>query len=212
MKSKTKKNIVVLDHPLILDKISRLRDRKTAVKDFRNTMNEISMLMVYEALKDIRLKTALVRTPLGYCRGKIVAQDVIFVTILRAGLGMLDGALEVYPDAKISHVGIYRNEETLSPVKYYFKMPRGAGNSLVLLIDPMLATGGSAVEAVNLIKRKGAGKIVFLTLIAARKGIDYFSSRHPDVKIVVGAVDEKLNGRGYIVPGLGDAGDRMFGT
>jgi len=166
--------VLIVDHPIILDKISRLRDRRTPVKEFRNLAGEISMLMVYEALKDVKLKNTSVNTP--------------------------------------SHIGIYRNEETLSPVRYYFKMPRGSKNSLVVLLDPMLATGGSAVEAVNMLKSKGARNIVFLCLISAKAGLDYFLSKHPDVKVITAAVDSKLNNRGYIVPGLGDAGDRMFGT
>ncbi len=204
--------VLIVDHPIILDKISRLRDRRTPVKEFRNLAGEISMLMVYEALKDVKLKNTSVNTPLARAKGKMVAQNIVFVTILRAGLGMLDGALMIYPDAQISHIGIYRNEETLSPVRYYFKMPRGSKNSLVVLLDPMLATGGSAVEAVNMLKSKGARNIVFLCLISAKAGLDYFLSKHPDVKVITAAVDSKLNNRGYIVPGLGDAGDRMFGT
>jgi uracil phosphoribosyltransferase len=207
-----KKNVHISTHPLILDKVSKIRDKNTNVKDFRHLMGEISMLLGYEALAPVKLKNVTIKTPIANCKSKILSQDIIFISILRAGLGMVNGLVELYPDAKIAHIGMYRNENTLKPVKYYFKVPKNLKNNFVLLADPMLATGGSAVEAVNMLKEKGANKIYFLCLIASKKGLAYFTSKHPEVPVFVAAVDEKLNSKGYIVPGLGDAGDRTFGT
>ncbi len=207
-----KKNVHISKHPLILDKVSKIRDKNTNVKDFRHLMGEISMLLGYEALAPVKLKNVTIKTPIANCKSKILSQDIIFISILRAGLGMVNGLVELYPDAKIAHIGMYRNENTLKPVKYYFKVPKNLKNNFVLLADPMLATGGSAVEAVNMLKEKGANKIYFLCLIASKKGLAYFTSMHPDVPVFVAAVDGKLNEKGYIVPGLGDAGDRTFGT
>ena len=205
-------NVHISTHPLILDKVSKIRDKKTSVRDFRHLMGEISMLLGYEALASVKLKNVIIKTPIASCKSKVLSQDIIFISILRAGLGMVSGLVELYPDAKIAHIGMYRNENTLTPVKYYFKVPKRIKNNFVLLADPMLATGGSAVEAVNMLKEKGANKIYFLCLIASKKGLKYFTSMHPDVPVFVAAVDEKLNDNGYIVPGLGDAGDRTFGT
>ncbi|MCG2724908.1 MAG: uracil phosphoribosyltransferase [Elusimicrobia bacterium] len=206
------KNVNISKHPLVLDKVAKLRDKKTSIRHFRELMSEISMLLGYEALSSLKLKNIVVKTPVGTSKDKILEQDIILISILRAGLGMMDGLIKLCPDAKMAHIGIYRNENTLTPVRYYFKVPKKMKNSFVLLIDPMLATGGSAVEAVNMLKEKGANKICFLCLIAAKKGLNYFTLAHPDIPVFVGAVDEKLNSKGYIVPGLGDAGDRTFGT
>ena len=206
------KNVFISKHPLVMDKISRLRDKKTPVVDFRRIMGEISMLLAHDALANAKVKPSVVNTPLCPCAGKTLSHDIIFVAILRAGMGMLDGLVKIYPEAKLAHIGIYRDEETLKPVKYYVRLPEALGNSLVILADPMIATGGSAIEAVEILKARGAGNICFIGLIGAKEGVKRLASAHPDVPIYIGAVDEKLNGDGYIVPGLGDAGDRMFGT
>ncbi|MBI4655278.1 MAG: uracil phosphoribosyltransferase [Elusimicrobia bacterium] len=205
-------NVFVSRHPFILDKIAKLRDKNTSILDFRRLTAEISMFLGYEALKDAKTRKAKVPTPLGFSNSSKINQEVIFVAILRAGLGMLEGLSKLYPEAKLAHIGIYRNEETLEPVRYYSKLPRDIKESLVILADPMLATGGSVIESVNILKAHGAGEIRFIALIAARNGIERLRKAHPGVPIYVGAVDDRLNEKGYIVPGLGDAGDRMFGT
>lgn len=206
------KNVHVSRHPLVLDKVSRLRDRRTGVADFRRLMGEIAMLLGSEALAHARLKKVRVRTPIAVTSAQRLAHDVIFVAILRAGLGLVDGLLQLCPEGKLAHIGIYRDEETLKPVKYYARMPSEVADSLVVIADPMLATGGSAVEAVEIMKSRGAKQICFISLLAAKEGLHRLASAHPDMPIYVGAVDDKLNSKGYIVPGLGDAGDRMFGT
>ncbi|MDQ7773116.1 MAG: uracil phosphoribosyltransferase [Elusimicrobiales bacterium] len=206
------KNVFVSDHPLVLDKVARLRDRRTNVADFRRVMGEISMLLGHEALAEAKLKKVRVRTPLGVCESQALAQDLVFVAILRAGLGLIEGLTRLAPEAKLAHIGLYRDEETLRPVNYYVRFPSDISSSFVLLADPMLATGGSAVEAVNILKARGAKKIAFVCLIASKEGLRKLASAHPDVPIYVATVDERLNGDGYIMPGLGDAGDRMFGT
>lgn len=206
------KNVHVSDHPLVLDKIARLRDKKTCVADFRRLMGELAMLLAHDALRHASVKRVKVRTPIGVAPSYALAQDIVFVAILRAGLGMVDGLIKLYPEAKQAHIGIYRDEETLKPVKYYVRMPENVAESLVVIADPMLATGGSAVEAVEIMKSRGAKKICFICMIAAKEGLKRLAAAHPGMPIYVGAVDEKLNDNGYIVPGLGDAGDRMFGT
>lgn len=206
------KNVHISKHPLVMDKIARLRDRRTSVADFRRLMGEIGMLLGYDALANAKVKGVKVRTPIGVSGSMALAQDLVFVAILRAGLGMLDGLVKLHPEAKIAHIGIYRDEETLKPVKYYVRLPEDVANSLVVIVDPMLATGGSAVEAVEIMKSRGAKHICFICMLAAREGIRRLSEAHPEMPVYAGAVDEKLNSRGYIVPGLGDAGDRMFGT
>lgn len=206
------KNVFVSKHPLVMDKIARLRDKRTSVADFRRIMGEISMLMAHDVLANAKVKAAGVSTPLGPCKAVKLSHDMIFVAILRAGLGMLDGLVKVHPEARLAHIGIYRDEKTLKPVKYYVRLPGVVRNSLVILADPMVATGGSAAEAVGILKARGARHICFMGLIGAKDGVSRLASAHPDVPIYIGAVDEKLNGDGYIVPGLGDAGDRMFGT
>ncbi len=206
------KNVFVSNHPLVLDKAARLRDRRTNVADFRRIMGEISMLLGHEALAHAKLKKVRVRTPLGVCESQALAQDLVFVAILRAGLGLIEGLTRLAPEAKLAHIGLYRDEETLRPVNYYVRFPKDISSSFVLLADPMLATGGSAVEAVNILKARGAKKIAFVCLIASKKGLRKLAAAHPDVPIYAATVDERLNGDGYIMPGLGDAGDRMFGT
>lgn len=206
------KNVFVSKHPLVFDKISRLRDKKTSVSDFRRIMGEISMLLAHDVLANAKVTPCKVLTPLGPARAMKLSHDIIFVAILRAGLGMLDGLVKLHPDARLAHIGIYRDEETLKPVKYYVRLPENIKNSLVVVVDPMLATGGSAVEAIEILKARGAKNLCFMGLIAARKGVSRLAAAHPDVPVYIGIVDEKLNGDGYIVPGLGDAGDRMFGT
>lgn len=206
------KNVHISKHPVVLDKIARLRDRKTSVTDFRRLMGELAMFLAHDALLNARVKKAKVRTPVGVADAMRLSHDLVFVAILRAGLGMVDGLLKMYPEAKLAHIGIYRDEETLKPVKYYVRLPENVADSLVVIADPMLATGGSAVEAVEIMKSRGAKNICFVCMIASKEGIKRLSSAHPEMPIYVGTVDERLNGDGYIVPGLGDAGDRMFGT
>ena len=206
------KNIFISKHPLVMDKISRLRDKRTSVVDFRRIMGEISMLLAHDVLANAKVKASRINTPLCPCKVMTLSHDIIFVAILRAGMGMLDGLVKIYPEARLAHIGIYRDEETLKPVKYYVRLPDVARDSLVILVDPMIATGGSAAEAVEIVKARGARNICFLGLIGAREGVKRLAAAHPDVPIYIGAVDQELNGDGYIVPGLGDAGDRMFGT
>ena len=206
------KNVHISKHPLVLDKIARLRDKKTSVADFRRLMGELTMFLAYDALAGAKLKSVRVRTPVGLARAMRLAHDLVFVAILRAGLGMIDGLVKLHPEARLAHIGIYRDEETLKPVKYYARLPENVADSLVVIADPMLATGGSAVEAVEIIKSRGARHICFICMIAAKEGLKRLSDAHPEMPIYVGIVDEKLNNNGYIVPGLGDAGDRMFGT
>ncbi|MEI7529826.1 MAG: uracil phosphoribosyltransferase [Elusimicrobiota bacterium] len=206
------KNVHISKHPLVMDKIARLRDRRTSVADFRRLMGEIGMLLGCDALANARVKSVKVRTPIGVAHSMALAQDLVFVAILRAGLGMLDGLVRLHPEAKLAHIGIYRDEETLKPVKYYVRLPEEVADSLVVIVDPMLATGGSAVEAVEIMKSRGAKHICFICMLAAREGLKRLAAAHPEMPIYAGVVDEKLNGHGYIVPGLGDAGDRMFGT
>lgn len=207
-----KARVFVSKHPLVLDKIARLRDKRTSVADFRRAMGEISMLLAHDVLLTAKMSAVKVRTPLGRARARKLSQEMVFVAILRAGLGLLDGLVKLHPDAKLAHIGIYRDETTLKPVNYYVRLPSDLKNSFVVVADPMLATGGSAVEAVDVLKACGAKHIAFMGLIAAKEGVRRLTAAHPDVPVHLGAVDEKLNGSGYIVPGLGDAGDRMFGT
>ncbi|MDD5210394.1 MAG: uracil phosphoribosyltransferase [Elusimicrobiales bacterium] len=206
------KNVHVSKHPLVMDKISRLRDKRTSVADFRRLMGEVTMFLSHDAFLHAKVKSAKVRTPVGTANVMKLSHDLVFVAILRAGLGMVDGLLTMYPEAKLAHIGIYRDEETLKPVKYYARMPEDVSGSLVVIADPMLATGGSAVEAVEIMKSRGAKNICFICMIAAKEGLRRLAAAHPEMPIYVGTVDEKLNNKGYIVPGLGDAGDRMFGT
>lgn len=202
----------VMSHPLITHKLSIMRDKNTTVKDFRECAHEVALLIGYEATKDLKLEDYEIETPITKTIGKRIEKQVAVVPILRAGLGMVDAIMNLIPAAKIGHIGLYRNEETLEPVEYYCKLPTDIEQRQVLVVDPMLATGGSAVAAINFIKKRGAKNIKFVCIIAAPEGIEILRKAHPDVEIFCGALDEKLNDKGYIVPGLGDAGDRLFGT
>lgn len=204
--------ITIMDHPLIQHKITILRKKETSVKEFRFLANEIALLMGYEATRDLPLKDIKVETPIAEANGKEVEKQVAVVPILRAGLGMVDAILSLIPSAKVGHIGLYRDPETHKPVEYYCKLPTEIDKRTVIVVDPMLATGGSAVAAIDFIKQRGAKKIKFMCLIAAPEGVKALSEAHPDVDIYIGAQDERLNEKCYIVPGLGDAGDRLFGT
>lgn len=206
-------NIHVMDHPLIQHKIGIIRRVETGSKDFRQIISEIAMLMCYEATRDLKLADVEIETPIcktvvKELRGKKLA----IVPILRAGLGMVDGILNLIPAAKVGHIGLYRDPETLKPVEYYCKLPEDSSEREIFVVDPMLATGGSSVAAIQMLKEKGVKNIHFMCIIAAPEGIKLMEQQHPDVSIYVGALDERLNEHGYIVPGLGDAGDRIFGT
>lgn len=205
--------VFVFDHPLIQHKISMLRDKNTNVKEFRELVCEISMLMGYEVTRNMPLKEVEIETPVGIAKTKVISGKKLgLVSILRAGLGMVDGMLSLLPMAKVGHIGLYRDPETLEPVEYYCKLPVDAHEREIVVLDPMLATGGSASAAIKFIKEKGVSSIKLMCLIAAKAGIERINRDHPDVEIYCAAVDEKLNDHGYIIPGLGDAGDRLFGT
>ena len=204
---------MILDHPLVQHKISLLRDKNTGTKEFKELVGEIATLLCYEATRDLPTKEVEVETPMGVAKCHVLAgRKLALVPILRAGLGMVDGMLTLLPAAKVGHIGMYRNEETLEPVEYYCKLPSDIAERDVLVLDPMLATGGSACDAITQIKKLGARSIKFLGIVAVPEGINKLREMHPDVDIYVGALDEGLNDIGYIVPGLGDAGDRIFGT
>ena len=206
-------NVFVFDHPLIQHKISLLRDKNTDTKEFRELVSEISMLMGYEVTRNMPLKEVEIETPIGIARTKVISGKKLgIVPILRAGLGMVDGMLKLLPMAKVGHIGLYRDPETLEPVEYYCKLPVDATEREIVILDPMLATGGSASAAIRFIKEKGVSNIKLMCLIAAPEGIKRINSDHPDVEIYCACVDSKLNDHGYILPGLGDAGDRLFGT
>ncbi len=203
----------VMDHPLIQHKVSLMRDRETGTKDFRELLEEISMLMAYEVTRDLPLKEVEIETPVCRAKTKVISgKKLAVVPILRAGLGMVDGIMNLVPAAKIGHIGLYRDPDTLEPVEYYCKLPADVEERDLIVVDPMLATGGSASAAISFIKRRGCKSIKLECLIAAPEGIARVQKDHPDVDIFVAAVDERLNDHGYIVPGLGDAGDRLFGT
>ena len=206
------KNVHIMDHPLIVHKISMLRDKNTSVKDFRELAYEIALLMGYEATRDLDLVENEVETPMTKTVGKFIDKQVALVPILRAGLGMVDALMSLIPAAKVGHIGLYRDHETLEPVEYYCKLPPDIKERQVLVLDPMLATGGSSAAAIDFIKKRGAQRIKLMCIIAAPEGVETVRKAHPDVEIFCGALDEKLNENGYIVPGLGDAGDRLFGT
>ena len=204
---------MILDHPLVQHKISLLRNKNTGTKEFKELVGEIATLLCYEATRDLPTKEVEVETPMGVAKCNVLAgRKLALVPILRAGLGMVDGMLTLLPAAKVGHIGMYRNEETLEPVEYYCKLPNDINEREVFVLDPMLATGGSACDAIGQIKKRGAKHIKFIGLVAAPQGLKALHEAHPDVDIYVGALDEKLNDNGYIVPGLGDAGDRIFGT
>ena len=207
-------NVIIFDHPLIRHKIAILRDERTSMKEFRELVEEITTLMTYESLKEGVPTTEIeVKTPLETCKQTIVADNsIVIVPILRAGLGMVNGVHVLFPSAKVGHIGMCRNEETLVPETYYCKLPKGIEDKLVLIVDPMMATGGSACDAIQLLKDFGCKKIKFMSIIGAPEGIARVAETHPDVDIYVSTVDRCLNEHGYILPGLGDAGDRLFGT
>lgn len=205
-------NVTIMDHPLMAHKISILRDKATTTKEFRDLVSEIATLIAYEATRDLPLKDVEVETPLTKTICKEMAKDIAIVPILRAGLGMVEGVLTIAPFAKVGHIGLYRDHETLEPVEYYCKLPPDLEQRVVFVVDPMLATGGSASAAIDFIKQRGATNIKLLSVIAAPEGIERIVKDHPDVQVYVGQKDERLNDNGYILPGLGDAGDRLFGT
>ena len=205
--------VVIFDHPLIQHKLSYMRNKETGSKVFRELVSEVAMLMCYEATRDLPLEEVEVATPLSTAKSKVIAgRKLAFVPILRAGTGMLEGMLTLVPAAKVGHIGLYRDEKTLQPVEYYNKLPSDISERDVIVLDPMLATGGSAVDAITIIKRSHPRSIKFLCIIAAPEGIEALTKAHPDVQVFCAALDEKLNEDGYIIPGLGDAGDRIFGT
>jgi len=205
--------VVIMDHPLIQHKIGFIRRKETGTKDFRQTISEIAQLICYEATRDLELRDVEIETPICKATVKELAgKKLAIIPILRAGLGMVDGMLELIPAAKVGHIGLYRDPETHEPVEYYCKLPEDCGEREVFVVDPMLATGGSSVAAIQMLKDKGCKKIHFMCIIAAPEGIKRMQDAHPDVDMYVGALDDHLNDHAYIVPGLGDAGDRIFGT
>lgn len=204
--------LVVNDHPLVSEKLAALRDKTTPPREFRRLMEEISCLLGYEIFKGLRTRKASVLTPLQPAPSMRVADRIAVVAVLRAGLGMTEGLLRIVPEAEVGHIGLYRNEETLNPVRYYVRLPRAIGEAFVVLCDPMLATGGSACEAISILKTDGAKRIVLLSLLSSRAGVRRVQKYHPDVAIHTAGLDARLNKKGYILPGLGDAGDRLFAT
>ena len=203
----------IVDHPLVTHKLSIMRNKKTGSKDFRELLEEIAMLMGYELTRDLPLGEVTIETPLTKMKAKMISgKKLAIVPILRAGLGMVDGLLRLIPVAKVGHIGMYRDEETLEPHEYFCKLPSAIEERSIYVVDPMLATGGSAVEAINAIKKRGGKNISFLCIVAAPVGLEKLHAAHPDVKIFVGNLDRQLNEKGYICPGLGDCGDRIFGT
>ena len=205
--------VYVFDHPLIQHKVTYIRDKSTGTKEFRELVDEIATLMAFEITRDLPLEEIDVETPVQMAKSKVLAGKKLgVVPILRAGIGMVDGILKLIPAAKVGHIGLYRDPVTLQPVEYYLKLPSDVQERDFIVVDPMLATGGSAIEAVNSMKKRGATKIRFMCIIAAPEGVEALQAAHPDVDIYIASLDEKLNEKGYIVPGLGDAGDRLFGT
>jgi uracil phosphoribosyltransferase len=205
--------VYVFDHPLIQHKLTFIRDKNTGTKEFRELVDEVATLMAFEITRDLQLEEIEVETPVRKATAKTLAGKKLgIVPILRAGLGMVDGILKLIPAAKVGHVGLYRDPETLQPIEYYVKLPSDVEERELIVVDPMLATGGSAVEAINSLKKRGAKNIKFMCLVACPEGVDAIKEAHPEVDIYIAALDEGLNEKGYIVPGLGDAGDRLFGT
>ncbi|MEO3947210.1 uracil phosphoribosyltransferase [Gorillibacterium sp. CAU 1737] len=205
--------VVVCDHPLIQHKLTYIRDENTTTKDFRELVDEVATLMAYEITRSIPLETVTVKTPVATTESKIISGRMLgLIPILRAGLGMVDGVLKLLPAAKVGHIGLYRDPETLQPVEYYTKLPTDVTERELIVIDPMLATGGSAIAAIDVLKRLGCTQIKLMCLIAAPEGVKAIEEAHPDVDVYVAAIDDHLNDHGYIIPGLGDAGDRLFGT
>ncbi|MCR8844742.1 uracil phosphoribosyltransferase [Paenibacillus sp. SC116] len=205
--------LVICDHPLIQHKVTLIRDKKTSTKDFRELVDEVATLMAYEITRNLPLQTTIVETPVAKTEAKIVAGRMLgLIPILRAGLGMVEGVVKLIPGAKIGHVGLFRDPETMQPVEYYTKLPTDVQERQLIVIDPMLATGGSAIAAIDSLKKRDCTQIKLMCLIAAPEGVQAVQEAHPDVDIYLAALDEKLDDHGYIVPGLGDAGDRLFGT
>jgi uracil phosphoribosyltransferase len=204
--------LVVFDHPLMSHKLSIIRNEKTNTKDFRETVSEIANLMAYEATRNVPVKEVEVQTPIAVAKSSMIDGDIVIVPILRAGLGMVEGIQRLIPQAKVGHIGLFRNEETLEPELYYSKFPSNIAESTVLLVDPMLATGGSCAKAIDILKECGVKRIIYMGIVGVDAGINKVRERHPDIDIYLAAKDEKLNEKGYIVPGLGDCGDRLFGT
>jgi len=207
------KNVFVFDHPLIQHKLALIRDENTGAKEFRELVEELAMLMAYEVTRNLQVEEVQIKTPVGPAKVRMISGKKLgIIPILRAGLGMVNGMLKLIPTAKVGHIGLYRDPDTLSPVEYYCKLPADVSERELIILDPMLATGGSATMAADFLKEKGATSIKLMCLIAAPEGIAAVHKKHPDVEIYTAAVDERLNSHGYIVPGLGDAGDRLFGT
>ena len=206
-------NVHILDHPLIRHKVAFLRDVSTNTKDFREIITELATLMAYESFKDVPVETVMVLTPFEKIEQQVVKDDsIVLIPILRAGLGMVDGVFRLFPAAKVGHIGLSRNEETLEPVEYYCKLPKDIENKVVMVLDPMLATGGSSSAAITMLKKRGCKRIKLMSIIAAPEGVEKVATDHPDVEIYISTLDRCLNDDGYIIPGLGDAGDRIFGT
>ena len=206
-------NVFIFDHPLIKHKIAILRDKNTGMKEFRELIEEITTIMTYESTRDVKLEKVEVETPLEITEQyKVPEESVAIVPILRAGLGMVNGVHKVFPTARVGHIGMYRNEETLQPQEYYCKLPEGIDKKTVFLVDPMLATGGSACDALDALKKRGCKNIKFMAVIGVPQGVEKVAKAHPDVQIYVSTLDRQLNENGYALPGLGDAGDRLFGT
>ena len=207
------RGVTVVDHPLIQHKLTIMRDKDTSIAGFRQLLREIAHLMCYEVTRDLELEMIEIETPLTKMQSPTIkGKKLVFASILRAGNGLLDGMLDLVPAARVAHIGIYRDHETLQPVEYYFKAPSELDNRLIIVVDPMLATANSSIAAVEQLKKRGANNLRFLCLLAAPEGIEKFSAAHPDVPIYTASIDQRLNEKGYIVPGLGDAGDRMYGT
>lgn len=205
--------VITINHPIIKDSVSILRDEKTTIKDFREVVKKLSLFLGYEALRNAKTESHKIKTPICETEGeRLINENITIIPILRAGLGMLEGMLELLPNAKVGHIGLERNEDTLKAREYYFKMPNNYETMEAYVVDPMLATGGSAVDAINKLKERGINNIKFLCIISAPEGIEKLQNTHPDVDIYTAVMDEKLNENGYIIPGLGDAGDRIFGT
>ncbi len=205
--------VTVVNHPLVQHKLSIMRDKGTSTAGFRRLLREISLLLCYEVTRDLELTTTTIETPLTEMEAPVLAgKKLVFASILRAGNGLLEGMLDLVPSARVAHIGLYRDHDTLEAIEYYFKAPEDISNRLVIVVDPMLATANSSIAAVQKLKDRGATNMRFLCLLAAPEGIERFSKAHPDVPIITASIDEKLNEKGYIVPGLGDAGDRMYGT
>jgi uracil phosphoribosyltransferase len=205
--------VTVVDHPLIQHKLTIMRDKDTSIASFRRLLREIAHLMCYEVTRDLELEMVPIETPMAKIESPTIkGKKLVFASILRAGNGLLDGMLDLVPAARVAHIGIYRDHETLQPVEYYFKAPSELDNRLIIVVDPMLATANSSIAAIDKLKERGANNIRFLCLLAAPEGIEKFTTAHPDVPVFTAAIDSHLNGSGYIIPGLGDAGDRMYGT